>query len=40
MKYLVSPEFFALDSRLRFGIIGKDIRNRFSTSFVQAIFAE
>lgn len=33
MKYLVSPEIFALDSRLRFGIIiGKDIRNRLSTS--------
>ncbi len=32
MKYTVSSEVFALDSRLRFGIIiGKDIKNRLST---------
>ncbi len=32
MKYSVSPEVFALDPRLRFGIIiGKDIKNRSST---------
>lgn len=32
MKYSVSPEVFALDSQLRFGIIiGKNIKNRLST---------
>ena len=32
MKYSVSPEVFALDSRLRFGIvIGKNIKNRLSS---------